>query len=610
MNKKGQLTIFIILAILIVAVVAGFLIFRGNFGFSTMDRDFQPIYNNFLGCIEEEIDNGILILETHGGYIESPEFQPGSLAFPFSSELDFVGVDIPYWYYVSGGGVQKTQIPSVSDMESQLEEFVLQRIEFCNFESFYERGYTLKLGEDPKADVKIKDNEVTLDLDMSFLSSYGSESVFVDDHSVSVNSKLGSLYKDALKVYGYEQENLFLENYGLDILNLYAPVDGVEFTCSPKIWVADNIFNDIEEAIELNTMNLKVGSENEYSYVDINTENNIRFLNSRNWPRSFEVNPSEDNLLRADPVGNQPGMGILGFCYVSYHFVYNVNYPVLVQVSSEENREVFQFPMAVVIQGNRAREPLTGDAFALQENIGLCDDLNSLTKIFVYDKTGREIDANISYNCLDQKCNLGKSSGGEFNGYLPQCVNGFIIANSEGYEEESFMYSSVNRGQVSVYLDKLYELELNLFLEGSNYKKEAIVNFVSDDKVKSVYYPEQRSVELSEGEYEVQVYVYSETPLEFPETNFEQCYDVPRGPVLGYFGATKKECVQVEYPEQMITSALVAGGASEHQITGSQLRSSRAIELNVDKLPNPNSIQQVQENYILFEDKDVEVKFK
>jgi len=60
--------------------------------------------------------------------------------------------------------------------------------------------------------------------------------------------------------------------------------------------------------------------------------------------------------LIANPVGNQPGLGVLCFCYVPYHFVYNIGYPVLIQVYSGE--EIFQFPVAVVVKGNKPREAL------------------------------------------------------------------------------------------------------------------------------------------------------------------------------------------------------------------------------------------------------------
>lgn len=609
MSKRGQLTIFIILAILIVAMVLMFYLLRVGGG-SKIPRDFQPIYNDFLVCLEENIEIGIKALETQGGYIYLPESKPGTLAYPFSSQLDFVGINIPYWYYVSGSGMQETQVPSIEDMESELEEFFLSKFDSCNFEDYYDQGFSLSLGE-PKPEIKIKDDEVILDLDMDFFSSYGEESIFVENHEISVSSQLGNLYKDALKVYGQEQEEFFLEKYALDILNLYAPVDGVEFTCSPEIWIADNVFNDLEEAIELNTLALRAepGEDEDYFTIDIDVENDVRFINSRNWPRRFEVNPTEGNVMRADPIGNQPGLGILGFCYVAYHFVYNVYYPVLVQVYTDNSEEIFQFPMAVVIQGNHEREPLPGSAVGGEE-IELCKDMNTPLRVGVYDMmTGDPVEAQISYNCFNQKCNIGETAAGILTEYFPQCVNGFIIAKAEGYEEASVMFSTVDSGQVSIYLDKLYPVEVNLMVEGRRYTGDALINFVSEDLSKTLSYPLQREVELSEGDYEISVYVYGNSSLKLPESTVEQCVEVPRGIVLGMLGMTKEECFEVEYPEQLVTTALIAGGTEEYSIYTSYLRSANSIELNVEALPNPDSIQQLQENYILFESKGVDMGF-
>ena len=41
-----------------------------------------------------------------------PEYEAGSEYMPFSSQLDFLGNPIPYWYYVSGNNIQREQVPS------------------------------------------------------------------------------------------------------------------------------------------------------------------------------------------------------------------------------------------------------------------------------------------------------------------------------------------------------------------------------------------------------------------------------------------------------------------------------------------------------------------
>jgi len=606
-NKSGQLTIFIIIAILVVAIVLWLFLFRGNFQ-NKIPREFDAIYNNFMNCMEEDLQMGVYALETQGGYINLPEYSAGTLAYPFSSRLDFVGTEIPYWYYISGGGIQKTQVPHAEGMQLELENFVLSRIKACEFDSYYDEGYILFLGEGSDSKVIIKDHEVTLELDMDFVSHYGEDSITVENHEVTIDSDLGSLYKDALKIYGHEQEELFLEKYAIDVLNLYAPVNGVEFTCSPLVWIADNVFFDLEEAIEVNTMALKKGDDENYFSVDIQTDNEIRFINSRNWPRSFEVNPTDGNVMMANPVGNQPGLGILGFCYVTYHFVYNVNYPVLVQVTSENTGETFQFPLAVVIKGNKEREALKADAL-VGPKIELCEDMNSPTRIDVYNNYGHIIDANLSYNCLSQKCNVGKTVGGTFTGNLPQCVNGFVLARSEGYEEGKMMYSSVNPGQISLFLDREYEKTVKLYVDDKLYNGDALINFISEGNSQAVSYPSQKTIKLSEEDYEVHVYVYADSSLILPDFSTEQCVDVPRGILGGTLGLTKEKCYDVEISEQAITNALIAGGRGEAFITDDQLASSGALEIRVESLPNPDSLAQLQENYVLFEDKDAEVSF-
>ncbi|MCK5043909.1 hypothetical protein KAR52_02820, partial [Candidatus Pacearchaeota archaeon] len=322
-SRRGQITIFIIIAIILVAIVISFFIFRESFIITKIPASIEPVRTTFLACLEEDALVGIDILGSQAGYISLPEFESGSAYMPFSSQLDFLGNQIPYWYYVSGNNVQKEQVPSKKDMETQLGEFVESQIRECVFDKYYEQGFEINQGE-PKAEVIIKDNGVEINLNLNLDVTKAEDTALIKNHKVSIKSKLGTLYDSARKIYEHEQKNLFLENYAIDTLRLYAPVDGVELSCSPMVWSADEVFDDLEEAIEANTLALKTkgGSyslnkkENKYFIEDISVDSEVRFINSRNWPNTFEVAPSEENVLMAKPVGNQQGLGILGFCYV------------------------------------------------------------------------------------------------------------------------------------------------------------------------------------------------------------------------------------------------------------------------------------------------------
>ena len=615
-NKRGQVTVFIIIAIVLVGAIVGFFMFRGSFISDKIPGSIEPIYTSFLSCLEEDALIGIDILESQAGYISLPDFESGSTYMPFSSQLDFLGNPIPYWYYVSGNNIQKEQVPSMGDMEDQLEDFVEAKITGCIFEKYYEQGFEISQGE-PKAKINILDNEVQVYLDMDLSINKEEDSALIRSHKVIVKSKLGVLYDSAKKIYDYEQKNLFLENYAVDILRLYAPVDGVELTCSPMTWGAEEVFDELKEAIEANTLSLKVkggdyslrNKENKYFIVDVSVDVDVRFINSRNWEgNSFEVFPSEESVLIAKPVGNQPGLGILGFCYVPYHFVYNVKYPVLIQVQSGD--EIFQFPVAVVVQGNKPRKAL--DVSAVEVGLPeLCKYKNVLVEVNVYDTKLNPVEADISYECFGTNCEIGKTSlTSSLKKEFPQCVNGYVLAKAEGFEDGKSLYSTTESGSVDIILDRLYELDIDLKLDDKSYNRDAIISFILDKSSKTIVYPGQKSVELSEGQYEVQVYIYRNSSIKLQETTQEQCMEVAQPGLGGLFGLTKEKCFDIKIPSQIISNALSGGGKENYYVLESELEGSNTLEINAESLPLPKTIEQVQDNYLLFEDKNLEIYFR
>jgi hypothetical protein len=607
-NKFGQVTIFIIIAVIIVAVVVLFLVLRKNtVSVQKIPATLEQPYVVFLSCLQDDSEAGISILESQGGYINLPNFEPGSSYMPFSSQLNFLGINIPYWYYVSGNNVQKEQVPTKADMETQLSNFINKKIKNCDLKDYYNQGFEIQQGE-PKASVSIVNGEVYVDLAMDLTLVKANENTLIKNHKIVVKSQLGNLYDSAKIVYQKEQKELFLENYGIDDLRLYAPVDGVQMTCGPLTWDADNIFNKLQEGIEANTLALKsIGTKGDYFFVDTGVTQGVRFINSKNWSNNFDVSPGDGRILIASPVGNQPGLGILGFCYVPYHFVYNVGYPVLVQVY--EGNEIFQFPVAVVIRGNKAREPLSSSA----TDLGIpdfCKYKNTLTDVLTYDIRTNPVNAEISYECSGTTCYIGSTDNGKLKTEFPQCVNGKVVARASGYDDSETQYSTNAEGQVDLVLNKIYPINLALKLDGRVYSGSAIVSFVSNTSSKSIYYPDQKAVELSQGQYDVQVYIYSNSSLKIEPTTAQQCVEVPQSGIGGLVGLTEKKCFDVNMPEQIVSSALSGGGKAKLFVLESNLASSKVLEINSESLPKPTSLEQLQTNYILFDDKTLEINFK
>ncbi len=607
-NKRGQVAIFIIIAILIVGAVAGFFILRGRLGVQKIPSSIEPVYKTFLSCLEDKTLVGIDVIESQAGYIELPKFEPGNSYMPFSSQLDFLGNPIPYWYYVSGNNLQEEQVPTKVEMQNELEKFIENNARKCDFESYYENGFEILQGQ-PAARAIIRDNQVDIKVYMDLNVVKGEDTTLVKTHSISVQSKLGTLYNSARKIYNKEQKDLFLENYAIDTLRLYAPVDGVEISCAPKVWIADDIFNNLKDAIETNTLALKTGSASteadKYFTVD-GVDGEVRFINSKDWANSFEVSPTDENILMSNPVGNQPGLGILGFCYVPYHFVYSVKYPVLIQITNGE--ETFQFPVAVIIQGNKPRKAL--DAEAKEITPELCRYKNTPVTVRTYDTNLNSVDAHVSYECFGETCSIGDTSNGIINSQFPQCANGYVIAKADGFEEARTLYSTTQTGSVDVIMDKLYDLNVRIKLDGNDYNGNAMVYFVSDADSKAVYYPEQKSVELTEGDYEVQVYIYRDSSIQLPETTQQECVEIPSKNVLGLLGVKEKKCFDVTIPSQLISSVPAGGGKQKYFFFEGELQASNTIELNAKGFAVPKTLEEVQMAYSIFEANGLEINLR
>ena len=618
-NKKAQVTVFIILAIILVAGIILFFVLRGGLGFGGVPSEFESVYNYYLNCIEKETQNGALVMGQQGGYIDNPEFSPGSTYMPFSSQLDFLGTGVPYWYYISGNGLPKEQVPTKEKMQEELSGFLETAINECDFSEFREKGFSIKL-DNAKVNSKIKKNSIDVEISQQMVISNEESSWTGKKHLKKVNSNLGNFYDISKEIYDNFQETMFLENYGVDVLRLYAPVDGVEISCAPKIWRTESVREDLISALEANVPFIKVkgdyytlkDKDNKYFVEDIgrDVDVNVNFMFSKDWPNKMQVWPDEDGLMRADPVGLQEGLGMLGFCYVPYHFVYDLGYPVLIQLY--EGDEIFQFPVVVYINKNKPREPLdtTGLPNAVPE---LCKYKNTKIDVNIYDANLNPVEANIKYKCFETTCNIGKTeiegSVAKLSGEFPQCKNGYVIASAEGYETKKEIFTTINPGSIDMFLDKKYELNVEIEPYSSN--DFAIITFSKENgSSTTVAYPEQKKVSLSSGQYEVSAYVYSDSEITLEGSMEEKCIEVSKSGFFGLFGATEEKCFDLEIPSQTVDIAISGGGKQKHFISEYELERSDKVIVGITSFGTPRKIEELQINYNKIETSGLNILFE
>ena len=609
--KTAQVTIFIIIALLILAGIGIYFLTKGTFTIG-LSKDMQPVESYYVDCLKETTRQGVALLGEQSGHIKMPGFDPGSYYMPFSSQLNFFGQAVPYWMYVSGNNIVKEQVPTKQDMESDLANYIKERYDLCDFSSFVSRGYdvSLKPGD---VSVQILDTQVTVSVKSALAVDTENNSVIVNTHDFSVNSKLGKFYNLALEVYNKEKADAFLESYAVDTLRLYAPVTGVEFTCTPKIFLKENIKKDLINALQANVAAIRLNGnyytlanpENKYFVVDSGTkvDEGVNFIYSPNFPTKIEI--TGDEVI--NPVGLQQGMGILGFCYVPYHFVYDMDFPVLVQFYDSDSTEVFQFPVAVVIKNNQPRNSLaTGVGVSLDDT--LCQYKSQKVIVKTSDYEGNPIKSTIKFKCASTVCEIGQTkeySNGEFlEGMFPQCVNGFVIASADGYADAKYQVSTNEAGFVDVALQKVYSIPLEINTGSDSF---AMLSFEGVDYSTNVMYPNLANVSLKEGSYNVTAYVFKNSTLKIPSATDNKCFKVPKSGLLGQLGIKEEKCFDVEIPGQDVGFVVVGGGKTSDYFTEDNLKNARVLTVTADSFSLPSTLQGIQENYVKVDDAKLEL---
>ena len=604
-NLKGQVTLFAIIAILIAAVVVFAVLLSRPFG---LPSRFSPAEDEISRCISDSASDGLRVLGEQGGFIKAPEFEPGSEFAPFSSQIGFFGSIMPYWTYLSSNGQYKEQVPSIGQVQSQLNDYIKDSLEECSFDSLELKGFNLTFGDAENVQALIRDEEVFVDVEWPIVIEYqGSSRRFVS-HSVKVKSSFGRLYGLAKKIYQKEKDTLFLESYTQDIISLYAPGTGVELTCSPKVWDKGQVTSDLLQALKGNIPTVKISGnyydlgdkERGYFVKEIGVKlgkEQVGFLYDDKFPTKISIEPSSGEFLRADPIGNQEGLGVLGFCYVPYHFVYTVAYPVIVQIF-DENYGLFQFPIIVSVENNLPRGSQVLEGFE-DEVPALCRYKVQEFVVVTKDIYGKDVDADVSFKCAETSCTIGKSDDGIFEGVFPQCINGFVVAQKEDYVDAKEQVSTNEEGSVLLILKPKHTLDVRVLkdLEEIEDDESALIIFSSPEITQSIIYPTQKSVELADGNYKVTAYLFKEGKITLSAQEKQQCVDSPRGGFLGALGFTREECFTISQPEQELTQVTIGGGTGEVSFGEDELSASSFVGVEVNSNPLPKNVLELQEIY-------------
>ncbi len=198
--KRGQITTFAIVGIVLVAAVLLILYLRGQFFFGpvtpeTLGERLQSIDEHVTTCVQEVAPDYIKRIGLQGGHLKTPE---GTYRLREDVTISYLCYNIPDENTCSNRLLLRT------DMETELENAIDQALAGCIDLSKFGRGYELATSGKRKTNVTIGDDVVSVDVYMPVVLRKGDVKIDEDTFTTNFNYPLGRLYEVSQDIINVE----------------------------------------------------------------------------------------------------------------------------------------------------------------------------------------------------------------------------------------------------------------------------------------------------------------------------------------------------------------------------------------------------------------------
>lgn len=520
--KRGQITVFIILGIVVLISASFYFYFRtvrtGEFGERTVaPEEIVPVVEYIETCLYDTGSVAVEFLGQQAGYIYLPDnirLNP----FAYLQIVKNSPLKLPYWYYRG-----QSRVPSIESMQSDISRFVEENVDVClrKFEPLSAQFEVEKLGK-AKAITKITEDDVVIKLDYLFrIENLARKSTTkFSGYLTHLPVRLKHVYELSKDIMLRENSEMFFEDVTLNlmVLNPDIPFSDMYLDCSRPMWRVSEVEKSIKGTLASNLPRIRLENtkyepfeqqiENYEKYdkydnieladienIDIPEDlpadmyrykqlfwrgfskkyNNLEttFMYNTDWPIDLTVRPSDNGIMRSN-TGRGPSKYAGFLCLATYHFTYDVIHPVEAVVSDPDSFQGdgynFHFAFPVMINHNMGdRDTFTTTDFPVKDEIeGFCNEHGDrIVEIHARDNLLQDIDkVNITFECGRFRCMLGATKldppGIKLVTALPySCSPGKIVAEKNGYWTAAEAISE-SEDRVYVKLKPMIQLKISL----------------------------------------------------------------------------------------------------------------------------------------------------
>jgi len=621
-KKRGQVTIFIIIGIVLLLSVALFIYLRQEITIfrprEVYPPEVVPIVDFMDACLEELGTEAANIIGSTGGYIDiPPEISNDPSAYVSLGPREIPTAKIPFWYYQG-----QNRIPTLEFIKDQMEKHIENNYRECinNLTEFRQQFNITELGPIiVRVNLEEANTPIVLNFPLEISDVLGKRIANIETRTFTLPYRIKRAHTLASAIMESEQEDMKLEDITMDLIALDPdiPYSDIAFDCQKRTWQITDVIDKLKIMLRTNLDELRIGNTdfvevpedrpyifNHYIWfvTDVQyPDMTASFTYDDKWPMDLYARPNKGTYLES---GMQKGLDIMSWlCMQIWKFTYDIKYPVLVTIKDKKSDYSFNFAFRVLIDHNYGtRQDFPATAFEFEANptdLEYCSRRVHDITVLTYDNVSVDgvedyieiADVDLSFTCLKYRCELGKSEwtdGGAIASLttkFPFCALGILRAEKEGYKDSHIFMSSESPRTVQIYLTPIKDIEQYTVFKHPDINPLTEMP-LADDETASISI--ERQDHSSFGVYPRQ----ADAPLTFlAEEDFNYTVQIylsdDEGIKGGYIGTWTPKWSELRDAEDIIFHVAYTTSASEDE----QLELLANLENVSEEIPEPEIIR-------------------
>jgi len=251
--KKGQITIFIIIGIILLISIGIFIYLYQSAEITPLEdvvvpsvaqapTEVRPIYDFVSVCVESVGKDALKKVGDYGGYIDSSKFLYNAFiptagdAVQFSPDSDLI---IPYWWYLqspndcTGECVFASLRPELQrqrgkvSIEGQIDEYMNENLKIClaGLEMFEEQGFDVQEIDEITTETTIAKDSVYILVKYPLRINKAGKSFTINEYLAELDVNLGRIYALATELTNQQIEQGMLERFSLETISHFSALD-------------------------------------------------------------------------------------------------------------------------------------------------------------------------------------------------------------------------------------------------------------------------------------------------------------------------------------------------------------------------------------------------